>query len=95
MVRSLSQWTKTLSFPARISPNRNSKDCNVNVHPISQPPALPRKNRQSSPSPPPTNNVPITEISQIVSDVFNSTFRKKKFFYYCIFAAESEQVNES
>lgn len=68
MVRSLSQWTKTLSFPARISPNRNSKDCNVNVHPISQPPALPRKNQQSSPSPPPSNNVPITEISQIVSE---------------------------
>lgn len=63
MVRSLSQWTKTLSFPARISPNRNSKECNVNVHPITPPPAPPRKNQQS-PSPPP--NVPITEISQIV-----------------------------
>jgi hypothetical protein len=65
MVRSLSQWTKTLSFPARISPNRHTKDCNVNVHPITPPPAPPRKN-QSSPSPPP-NNVSITEISQIVS----------------------------
>lgn len=64
MVRSLSQWTKTLSFPARISPNRNSKECNVNVHPITPPPALPRKNQQS---PSPTPNVPITEISQIVS----------------------------
>ncbi len=63
MVRSLSQWTKTLSFPARISPNRNSKECNVNVHPIT-PPALPRKNNQT---PSPTPNVPITEISQIVS----------------------------
>lgn len=26
MVRSLAQWTKTLSFPARISPNKSSKD---------------------------------------------------------------------
>lgn len=65
MVRSLSQWTKTLSFPARISPNRNSKECNVNVHPITPPPAPPRKSQQT-PSPPP--NVPITEISQIVSN---------------------------
>lgn len=37
MVRSLTQWTKTLSFPARISPNKNSKD-SVNIHQIS--PAL-------------------------------------------------------
>lgn len=34
MVRSLTQWTKTLSFPARISPNKNSKD-SVNIHQIS------------------------------------------------------------
>lgn len=26
MVRSLVQWTKTLSFPARISPNKSSKE---------------------------------------------------------------------
>lgn len=67
MVRSLSQWTKTLSFPSRISPNRNSKDCSVNVHPVTPPPAPPRNkhNQSMSPSPPP--NVPITEISQIVS----------------------------
>ncbi|KAL1375222.1 hypothetical protein quinque_009475 [Culex quinquefasciatus] len=78
MVRSLSQWTKTLSFPARISPNRNSKDCSVNVLPITPPPAPPRNkpatstttcsssnsSTMSSPSPPP--NVPITEISQII-----------------------------
>lgn len=37
MVRSLTQWTKTLSFPARISPNKSSKD-SVNIHQIS--PAL-------------------------------------------------------
>lgn len=34
MVRSLAQWTKTLSFPARISPNKSSKD-NVNIHQVS------------------------------------------------------------
>lgn len=71
MVRSLSQWTKTLSFPSRISPNRNSKDCNVNVHPVTPPPAPPRKNNNQQTPPtaqlPPIPNVPITEISQIVS----------------------------
>lgn len=34
MVRSLAQWTKTLSFPARISPNKSSKD-GVNIHQVS------------------------------------------------------------
>lgn len=34
MVRSLTQWTKTLSFPARISPNKTSKD-SINIHQIS------------------------------------------------------------
>lgn len=67
MVRSLSQWTKTLSFPARISPNRNSKECNVNVHPITPPPIAPRNKNSQSSSPIPPPNVPITEISQIVS----------------------------
>lgn len=73
MVRSLNQWAKTLSFPARISPNR-TKECNVNVHPITPsmlqaPPTPPRKHQNdqaSSPSASP-QNVPITEISQIVS----------------------------
>lgn len=79
MVRSLSQWTKTLSFPSRISPNRNTKECAVNVHPITPtPPALPKKNQSqqqsSSPSPPP--NVPITEISQIVSNKNKKPFLK-------------------
>ncbi|XP_055685595.1 TNF receptor-associated factor 4 [Lutzomyia longipalpis] len=73
MVRSLSQWTKTLSFPARISPNRNSKECNVNVHPITLPPPTPPRKSQanhqqqsSQESPSPQPNVPITEISQII-----------------------------
>lgn len=34
MVRSLSQWTKTLSFPARISPNKHQKESVINVHPV-------------------------------------------------------------
>lgn len=69
MVRSLSQWTKTLSFP-----NRHSKECNVNVHPIQAPPTPARnKTNSSTPSSSPPNspsNVPITEISQIVSNYF-------------------------
>ncbi|KAK9738423.1 TRAF-type zinc finger [Popillia japonica] len=32
MVRSLAHWTKTLSFPARISPNKSSKESVLNVH---------------------------------------------------------------
>lgn len=74
MVRSLSQWTKTLSFP-----NRHSKECNVNVHPIQAPPTPARnKTNSSTPSSSPPNspsNVPITEISQIVS-----------FHYFFLFA---------
>lgn len=40
MVRSLTQWTKTLSFPARLSPNKNGKSTSpngteiVNEHPV-------------------------------------------------------------
>lgn len=34
MVRSLAQWTKTLSFPARISPNKTQKESVVNVMPV-------------------------------------------------------------
>lgn len=35
MVRSLTNWTKTLSFPARISPNKQTKENIINIHPIS------------------------------------------------------------
>nr|XP_014103140.1 TNF receptor-associated factor 4 isoform X1 [Bactrocera oleae] len=43
MVRSLAQWTKTLSFPSRLSPNRNSKDCtNLNTTSPAPPPTPPR-----------------------------------------------------
>lgn len=77
MVRSLAQWTKSLSFPSRLSPNRNSKDCSgVNIHQVNPPPTPPRNNKSnnsSSPSPSHNNNnnnVPITEINQIVSAYF-------------------------
>ena len=49
MVRSLAQWTKTLSFPSRLSPNRNSKDCstlNATTSPI--PPPTPPRNKNSN-----------------------------------------------
>lgn len=84
MVRSLSQWTKTLSFP-----NRHSKECNVNVHPIQAPPTPARnKTNSSTPSSSPPNspsNVPITEISQIVSNYF---FARRNFhhFFCCLIA---------
>lgn len=32
MVRSLATWTKTLSFPARISPNKHPKDNIIDVN---------------------------------------------------------------
>lgn len=73
MVRSLAQWTKSLSFPSRLSPNRNSKDCSgVNIHQVNPPPPTPPRNNKShnSSSPSPShnnNNIPITEINQIVS----------------------------
>ncbi|ALC38742.1 Traf4 [Drosophila busckii] len=43
MVRSLAQWTKTLSFPSRLSPNRNSKDCSTLASPV--PPPTPPRNK--------------------------------------------------
>lgn len=45
MVRSLAQWTKTLSFPSRLSPNRNSKDCSTLASPV--PPPTPPRNKVS------------------------------------------------
>lgn len=94
MVRSLAQWTKSLSFPSRLSPNRSSKDCSgVNIHQVNPPPPTPPRNSKSSStnssSPSPThnnnnnNNVPITEINQIVSDFFFITrFFTNSSFYY-------------
>lgn len=99
MVRSLSQWTKTLSFPARISPNRNSKECNVNVHPITLPPPTPPRKSQtnhqqqsSQESPSPQPNVPITEISQIVSS-WESLARIFHILYCCTITHDSIFVN--
>lgn len=69
MVRSLSQWTKTLSFPSRLSPNRTSKESVVNVQPGS-PGVSPTPSASSLPqsSEKTISPIPITEISQIVSD---------------------------
>ncbi|CAH2244230.1 jg20174 [Pararge aegeria aegeria] len=66
MVRSLSQWTKTLSFPARLSPNRTSKESVVNVQPGS-PGVSPTPSASSLPqgSDKTISPIPITEISQI------------------------------
>lgn len=69
MVRSLAQWTKTLSFPARISPNKtttNNKECSlINVHQIT-PPVNPNvrtsNNNMCSDSPP-------RSISPVCSDM--------------------------
>lgn len=48
MVRSLAHWTKTLSFPARISPNKSTKDSVINIH---------HQNQQSPTiTPTPSNN---------------------------------------
>lgn len=70
MVRSLSQWTKTLSFPSRLSPNRSSKESVGNgqspgVSPTPSSSSLP-PNSEKTVSP-----IPITEISQIVSTKIN------------------------
>lgn len=92
MVRSLSQWTKTLSFP-----NRHSKECNVNVHPIQAPPT-PARNKSSGslnspssspPSSPQNVNVPITEISQIVSLI------KKKIKFKSHYNLQNFRLNVS
>ncbi|KAI9585965.1 hypothetical protein GQX74_001812 [Glossina fuscipes] len=49
MVRSLAQWTKTLSFPSRLSPNRNSKDCsNLNTNTSLLPPPTPPRNKTTN-----------------------------------------------
>lgn len=54
MVRSLTHWTKTLSFPARISPNKQSKENVMNLHP-SSPTVTPTPSNNSL-SPPCTKN---------------------------------------
>lgn len=80
MVRSLSQWTKTLSFPARLSPNRTSKESVGNgpsspgVSPTPSASSLPQSSDKT------ITPIPITEISQIVSFPFlirhlNRSFR--------------------
>ncbi|RVE45393.1 hypothetical protein evm_009965 [Chilo suppressalis] len=64
MVRSLSQWTKTLSFPARLSPNRTSKESvspsSPGVSPTPSASSLPQGSEKT------ISPIPITEISQII-----------------------------
>ncbi|KAI8434655.1 hypothetical protein MSG28_003188 [Choristoneura fumiferana] len=67
MVRSLSQWTKTLSFPSRLSPNRTSKESVVNVQPAS-PGVSPTPSASSLPQGSDKTISPITEISQILQN---------------------------
>lgn len=47
MVRSLSHWTKTLSFPARISPNKQSKENLMNLHNPNSPTVTPTPSNNS------------------------------------------------
>lgn len=63
MVRSLSQWTKTLSFPSRISPNKHSKENVINVHAVS--PTVTPTLSSNSLSPPCLKN---NEINKIMND---------------------------
>lgn len=66
MVRSLSHWTKTLSFPARISPNKQSKESVINVHPIS--PTVTPTPSNNSLSPPSIKN----ELNNIMNNKTSS-----------------------
>ncbi|XP_023020575.1 TNF receptor associated factor 4 isoform X1 [Leptinotarsa decemlineata] len=72
MVRSLAQWTKTLSFPARISPNKTSKE-SVNIHQVS-PAITPTLSNNSLTKNNDFNNImnnnhsSQTEVNQIYSD---------------------------
>lgn len=73
MVRSLAQWTKTLSFPARISPNKNQKESVVNVLPVINTTVTPTQSNSSISQPCQENNKinsmmnssPISEINQV------------------------------
>lgn len=81
MVRSLSQWTKTLSFPSRLSPNRTSKEL-ANVQP-SSPGVSPTPSASSLPqsSEKTVSPIPITEISQIVSTLLRSIISPSPFTF--------------
>lgn len=41
MVRGLSQWTRTLSFPARVSPQKPTKESKFHVSPSASPTSPP------------------------------------------------------
>nr|CAH7736582.1 unnamed protein product [Callosobruchus chinensis] len=74
MVRSLSQWTKTLSFPARISPNKSSKE-SVNIHQVSptisptlSSTSLAKNNEINAAMNNNNNHASLSEVNQIYSD---------------------------
>lgn len=78
MVRSLSQWTKTLSFPSRLSPNRSSKESVINMQPAAGFGASPTPSSGSIPRQSCSPDQKITEISQIVRHSSN-TYSYRRF----------------
>ncbi|CAG4913424.1 unnamed protein product [Colias eurytheme] len=95
MVRSLSQWTKTLSFPSRLSPNRTSKESVVNVQP-SSPGVSPTPSASSLPqgSEKTISPIPITEISQIIYPDPESEKAIMGSVVYCIHHKEGCQWSD-
>ncbi|XP_073943636.1 TNF receptor associated factor 4 isoform X1 [Choristoneura fumiferana] len=93
MVRSLSQWTKTLSFPSRLSPNRTSKESVVNVQPAS-PGVSPTPSASSLPQGSDKTISPITEISQIIYPDPESEKAIMGSVVYCIHHKEGCQWSD-
>ena len=60
MVRGLTQWTKTLSFPSRISPQRQAKEGKIQVSPSVSPTTSP-------PSPVSTENL-LADKAPVIND---------------------------
>ncbi|VVC91832.1 unnamed protein product [Leptidea sinapis] len=91
MVRSLAQWTKTLSFPARLSPNRASKESVVAApggSPTPSAASLPQgSDKTASP-------VPITEITQIIYPDPDSEKAIMGSVVYCIHHKEGCQWSD-
>ncbi|RZC35884.1 hypothetical protein BDFB_004928 [Asbolus verrucosus] len=77
MVRSLVQWTKTLSFPARISPNKSSKE-SVISNPGS--PTITPTPSNNSLSPPCNKN----EINNMKNNSLNEVNQKQRRLVYTV-----------
>lgn len=90
MVRSLTHWTKTLSFPARISPNKQSKENVMHVQP-SSPTVTPTPSNNSL-SPPclknneinnmMNNNSSLTEVNKVSKSYMNRCTIQEYCHYY-------------